>query len=87
MASPLNRQHRRTAPYVVMNNHTKPPSVAYSSRQPDQEQTNTTENGIQALADTPLQQPHVQTTSLFDLVRRAQVCLLILLIVFFKIKK
>jgi hypothetical protein len=57
-----------------MNNHTKPPSVAYSSRQPDQEQLNNTENGIQALADTPLQQAHVQTTSLFNLVRRAQVC-------------
>ena len=78
MSSPLNRQHRRTAPYVIMNNHAGSPSVAYSARQPDQDQSFNPENGIQNLARTPLQQPHqdevdVATTSLFDLVRRAQV--------------
>jgi len=72
MSSPLNRQHRRTAPYVVMNNHTRPPSVAYSARQPDQEQSN-----IQTLPNSPLEDEiHVTTTSLFNLVRRAQVCLI-----------
>lgn len=77
MSSPTNRQHRRTAPYVIMNNHTRSPSVAYSARQPDQE------NGIQTLTNTPLQQPEqeevrVVTTSLYDLVRRAQVCLILM---------
>jgi len=81
MASPLNRQHRRTAPYVVMNNHTRSPSVAYSARPPDQEQSNHNENVIQTLTNTPLQQPQQEeldatTTSLSDLVRRAQVCLI-----------
>lgn len=77
MSSPLNRKNRRTAPYVIVNNHTQPPSVAYSARQP--EQTNNQENGIQTLTNTPLQQTdqdevNIATTSLYDLVRRAQVC-------------
>lgn len=81
MTSPTNRQHRRTAPYVIMNNHTQPPSVAYSARQPDQDQSINPENGIQNLTNTPLEQLHqdeidVRTTSLFDLVRRAQVCVI-----------
>ncbi|CAF0786655.1 unnamed protein product [Adineta steineri] len=72
MTSPSNRQHRRTAPYVVMNNHTQPPTVAYSARE---KQSNNTDNVIQTLANTPLQQPDeldVASTTLFDLVRRAQ---------------
>ena len=77
MASPLNRQHRRTAPYVIMNNHSQPPSVAYSARSIPST-NNEQENGIRALADTPLQQPHQEnlrsTISFFALVRRAQVC-------------
>jgi hypothetical protein len=77
MSSPLNRQHRRTAPYVIMNNHTRPPSVAYSARQSDQEQSNNTENNIQTLPNSSLEDEiHVTTTSLFNLVRRAQVCLI-----------
>ncbi|CAF1114995.1 unnamed protein product [Rotaria sp. Silwood1] len=77
MTSPLNRQHRRTAPYVIMNNHTRPPSVAYSARQPDQDQSTNAENSIQTLTDTPLQQPpqeqiEIATISLFNLIRRAQ---------------
>lgn len=68
MASPSNR---RTAPYVIMNNHNQPPSVAYSARPPD--------DGIETLTDTPLQtlnpeHIHVTTTSVFALVRRTQVC-------------
>ncbi len=75
MSSPLNRQHRRTAPYVVMNNHTRPPSVAYSAGQTDQEQSNNSENAIQNLTNTPYQEEiHVTTTPLFNLIRRAQVC-------------
>ena len=75
MASPSNRQHRRTAPYVVMNNHTRSPSVAYSARPPDREQSNNNENTIQTLTNPPLQEEiDITTTSLFDLVRRAQVC-------------
>lgn len=79
MASPSNRQHRRTAPYVIMNNHSQPPSVAYSARQPDQQSTVKTDDGIETLADTPLQSIspdhiHVTTTSFFALVRRTQVC-------------
>ena len=75
--SPSHRQHRRTAPYVIMNNHTQPPSVAYSARPPDQESSIRTENGIDNLVNTPLQGTdhiHVTTTSFFALVRRAQVC-------------
>lgn len=79
MASPLNRRNRRTSPYVVMNNHTQPPSVAYSARQPDQEQLNNNEHGIQVLTNTPLQQPNQKqyrtaTQSLFDIAQRIQVC-------------
>jgi len=79
MTSPTNRQHRRTAPYVIMNNHTQPPSVAYSARQPDQDQSNNSENVIQTLTNTPLHQTYqdeinVTTTSIFNLIRRAQVC-------------
>ena len=76
MASPSNR---RTAPYVIMNNHSQPPSVAYSARQPDQQSTLRSDDGIETLVDTPLQSInpdhiHVTTTSLFALVRRTQVC-------------
>ena len=71
MSSPVNR---RTAPYVIMNNHTQPPSVAYSARQ----QKLNPESGIENLARTPLQSPEqnqidATTTSFFNLVRRAQV--------------
>lgn len=71
MSSPVNR---RTAPYVIMNNHTQPPSVAYSAR----ENKFQPENGIENLARTPLQGPEqdqidVTTSSFFNLVRRAQV--------------
>jgi hypothetical protein len=73
MSSPLNRQHRRTAPYVIMNNHTRTPSVAYSARQP--EQISNSENSIQNLTNTPNQNDiDVTTTSIYDIVRRAQVC-------------
>lgn len=67
MASPRNR---RTTPYVIMNNHSHPPSVAYSARSPDPVDT-----GIRALAETPLQQPQREErpTSFYRLVRRAQV--------------
>jgi hypothetical protein len=72
MSSPLNR---RTAPYVIMNNHTRSPSVAYSARQPDQEQSTNPENTIENLTNTRHQDDvDVTTTTLFDLVRRAQVC-------------
>jgi hypothetical protein len=85
MSSPTNR---RTAPYVIMNNHSRPPSVAYSARQPDQEQLNTGENGIQTLTDAPHQDELdiVATTTLFNLVRRAQVCLFVFLFCCFLIK-
>ncbi|CAF3055419.1 unnamed protein product [Rotaria socialis] len=77
MASPLNRRHRRTAPYVIMNNNTQLPAVAYSARQPDQENSANSNNGIQILTNTPLEQPQQEqmqraALSLFDLVRRAQ---------------
>ncbi|UJR16327.1 hypothetical protein I4U23_003233 [Adineta vaga] len=72
MRSPSDRQHRRTAPYVVMNNHAQPPSVAYSARQPDSELSTATDSVIRTLANTPLQQPHREETSFYDLVRRAQ---------------
>ncbi|CAF1682904.1 unnamed protein product, partial [Adineta ricciae] len=75
MRSPSDRQHRRTAPYVVMNNHTQPPSVAYSARQPNEETSTNSTNVIQRLATTPLQQPHQEQSSFYNLVRRAQVCL------------
>ena len=75
MRSPSDRQHRRTAPYVVMNNHTQPPSVAYSARQPTTETSTNSTNVIQRLATTPLQQPHQKQNSFYNLVRRAQVCL------------
>lgn len=84
MASPLNRQHRRTAPYVIMNNHSQPPSVAFSARSAPSTSNNETEisttpeNGIRTLVETPLQQPNQENlrseTSFFALVRRAQVC-------------
>ena len=78
-ASPSHRQHRRTAPYVIMNNHTQPPSVAYSARQSEQESPFKPENGIDNLANTPLQGAHrehihITTTSFYALARRAQVC-------------
>lgn len=78
MSSPSNRQHRRTAPYVVMNNHTQPPSVAYTARAPDQNSKLHPENGIENLTRTPLRSPEqeeidVTTSSFFKLVRRAQV--------------
>jgi hypothetical protein len=62
-----------------MNNHTQPPSVAYSARQPDQDQSNNSETVIQTLTNTPLHQTYqdeinVTTTSIFNLIRRAQVC-------------
>ena len=70
MASPRNR---RTTPYVIMNNHSHPPSVAYSARSaPSLDPADT---GIRALAETPLQQPQREErpTSFYRLVRRAQV--------------
>ena len=72
MSSPVNR---RSAPYVIMNNHTRSPSVAYSARPPDQDQSNNSENVIQSLTEqiNP-DDVNVTTTSLFHLVRRAQVC-------------
>lgn len=82
MTSPLNRRHRRTAPYVVVNNHTQPPSVAYSARLPDQENLTNVENNIQVLSSTlneQTQPTRIQrsATSLVNFARRAQVCLII----------
>ena len=62
-----------------MNNHSQPPSVAYSARVPDREQLTHQDNAIQPLADTPLEDTgqgrlDVATTSVNTLVRRAQVC-------------
>ncbi len=72
MSSPL---HRRSAPYVIMNNHTRSPSVAYSARPPDQEQSANSENPIQSLTEPAnLDDVNVTTTSFFHLFRRAQVC-------------
>ena len=70
MASPRNR---RTAPYVIMNNHAQPPSVAYSARSPTSLEPS--DGAIRALAETPLQPPNSEerSTSFYRLVRRAQV--------------
>ena len=81
-ASPLNRQYRRTAPYVIMNNRTQSPSVAYSVRKPEQEQINNDDDNVQILNNNiPFQSSHKEefrktNRSLFDLVRRVQVCLI-----------
>lgn len=72
MSSPLTR---RTVPYVIMNNHTRSPSVAYSARPPDQESSINPENTVENLTNTlHPNDVDVTTTSLFHLVRRAQVC-------------
>lgn len=53
-----SRLKRRTAPHVIMNNHSQQPSVSNSTQPANQEQINKTENGNQTIAtDTPLQKP------------------------------
>jgi len=70
MASLLNR---RTAPHVVINNHSQPSSISYSTRQSNQKELNKPESGIQTIVNTPHGNPRDTPRSFYSLTRAIQV--------------